>query len=139
MTVHAALPSDFTSDEISYILEILDLFLNSIMLQALTHGVTLWAIFRSSTKNSSIVRYVLVFAIFMLYILATIELYKIWASLHYAFIDQGQNCYMAFVGLDGHSPMIVHHQLTIGIVAGISVLIADSSLIWRCWTVWGHQ
>ncbi|KAK0436461.1 hypothetical protein EV421DRAFT_1739658 [Armillaria borealis] len=105
MVMQAALPPGLTDN----------LYLNTTILQALAHGlytgvlgITLWIIFQSSTKNSSIGRYVMVLTILVLYVLATIQL-----------------------GLDGFSPMMIHQQLVIGIIACIGTVIADSSL--------GHQ
>ncbi|KAK0234661.1 hypothetical protein EDD85DRAFT_969542 [Armillaria nabsnona] len=146
MAVQAVLPSDLTNDDIQYILEDLDIYLNSSILQALMHGlfagitgVTLWTIFRSSTKNFSIGRYIVVFTIFALYVLSAISLGKNWTYLHHAFIDEGQNCYMVFLGVDGFGPMGLHQQLENGITSCIGTFIADSLLIWCCWIVWGHQ
>ncbi|KAK0502340.1 hypothetical protein EDD18DRAFT_1427185 [Armillaria luteobubalina] len=132
MTAQAALPSNLTSDDIHHILEILDISLNSIILQALMHV-------RRSFPNPHIGRCLMLLAISMLYILATIQLGETWAFIHYAFIDEGQNCYMIFMGVDSHSPTRFHEQLATGIISCISIFIADSSLIWRCWTVYGNQ
>ncbi|SJL06623.1 uncharacterized protein ARMOST_09965 [Armillaria ostoyae] len=146
MAAQAALPPDLTSDDIHYIFESLDMFLNGTILQTLMHGfytgvlgVTLWSIFNSFAKNSSITRYMMIFIILMLYILTTILLGELWASIYHAFIDEGQNCYMIFSELDGFSPMINQSAWVTGITSCISTFIADFSLIWQCWTVWGQQ
>ncbi|KAK0234650.1 hypothetical protein EDD85DRAFT_969533 [Armillaria nabsnona] len=144
MTSQAALPPDLTNDDFHTIFEASDVYLNSTILQALMHGlytgilcVTLWSIFRSSI--TSIGRYAMCLAIFALYILATIWLGNAWAFLHHAFIDKGQNCFTVFTELDGFSPMAIQETWTSSITSCISTFIADSSLIWRCWIVWGHQ
>ncbi|PBK63594.1 hypothetical protein ARMSODRAFT_1023796 [Armillaria solidipes] len=148
MAAQAALLPDLTNDDIYLIISISDVKLNTTILQALLHGfytgvlgVTLWTIFivRSSTKNSSIGRYVMVFTIFILYMLATILFGENWASVHHAFIDEGQNCYTIFLDTNDFSPMLVRQYLMASITSCISTFIADSSLIWRCWIVWGHQ
>ncbi|KAK0447375.1 uncharacterized protein EV420DRAFT_1713622 [Desarmillaria tabescens] len=146
MAAQAALPPDLTDDDIHFILENLDMNLNCMILQALTHGlytgvlgVTLWSIFRGSTKNASIVRYVMVLAIIALYVLATIALGPLWALTRHVFIDEGQNCYTVFLELDSLNPTVIQTRLVINITACISTFIADSSLIWRCWIVWGRQ
>ncbi|KAK0436453.1 hypothetical protein EV421DRAFT_1980957 [Armillaria borealis] len=146
MAAQAALPPDLTSDDIHVIFEILDVNLNTIILQALLHGfytgvlgVTLWSVFRRSIKNLSMGRYAMILIIFVLYILATISLGKFWEYAHHAFIDEGQNCYTVFVELDGFSSMSIQENLTVSITACLSTFIADTSLIWRCWVVWGHR
>ncbi len=86
-------------------------------------------IVRSSTKNSSIGRYVMVFTIFMLYVLATILLGELWAFVHHAFIDEGQNCYTLYLDMNIHSPMLTQQFLVTGITFCISTFITDSSLV----------
>ncbi|PBK63612.1 hypothetical protein ARMSODRAFT_1023814 [Armillaria solidipes] len=146
MVVQAALSPDLTNDDIHFILEVLDTNLNTTILRALMHGlytsvlgITLWSIFRSSSKNSFIGRYAMVFTIFTLYILATIVLGEFWTHMHQAFITEGQNCYTVFLELNGFSPMANQATLAAGITSCISTFIADFSLIWRCWILWGHQ
>ncbi|PBK98550.1 hypothetical protein ARMGADRAFT_1130721 [Armillaria gallica] len=146
MAAQAVLPPDLTNDDFHIIFETSDVYLSSTILQALMHGlytgvlgVTLWSIFRSSIKNTSIRRYAMVLAIFALHILATIWLGYAWAFIHHAFIDKGQNCFTVFMELNGFSPMAVQATRAAGITSSISTFIADSSLIWRCWIMWGHQ
>ncbi|KAK0218758.1 hypothetical protein IW262DRAFT_1297903 [Armillaria fumosa] len=135
----AALPSDLTNDDIQYILEFSDALLNSTILEILMHGVTLWSIFRSPTKSISIGRYIMVLIVLALYILATVARGDDWAIIHYAFIDEGQNCYTIFLGLVGFGPMQTQNNQVLDVTGCISTIIADCSLIWRCWNVWSHQ
>ncbi|SJL16133.1 uncharacterized protein ARMOST_19652 [Armillaria ostoyae] len=146
--MQAALPPHLTDDDIHVIFERLDMYLDTTILQALIHGfytgvlsVTLWAIFRNFEKNTSIgcQRYVMVVTIFALYLLATISLGEYWVLMHHAFIDEGQSCYTVFMELNGFSPMASQDVLVASITACISTFIADFSLIWRCWIVWGRH
>ncbi|KAK0226792.1 hypothetical protein EDD85DRAFT_795112 [Armillaria nabsnona] len=146
MAAQATLPPGLTADDIHFMFEYLDMQLNTTILWALMHGlytgvlgVTLWTIFRISTKNTSIGRSIMLVAIFALYILATIALGEVWAFTHRAFIDGGQNCFTVFSELDISSLTPKRESLALGIIACISTFIADSSLIWRCWIVWGRR
>ncbi|KAG7442240.1 uncharacterized protein BT62DRAFT_996787 [Guyanagaster necrorhizus] len=140
-----SLPPDLTDDDIHAIFESLDVYLNTTILQALTHRlytgiliVTFWSIFRS-TKNSTVGRCIMVLAISSLYVLASVALGEVWAFTHHAFIDEGQNCYTVYSELNGFSPMSTQATLAAGITSCISTVIADSSLIWRCWILWGRR
>ncbi|KAK0234649.1 hypothetical protein EDD85DRAFT_955483 [Armillaria nabsnona] len=144
MAVQAALPPYLTSDDIHAIFEDLNVYLNCTILQALMHG-KLHSLCMSHSgasklyQNTSIGRYAMVLAILALYILATIELGEFWADIHHAFIDEGQNCLMVYKQLNESTPTGYQLRLTTGITACISTFIADFSLIWQCWIVWGCQ
>ncbi|KAK0431006.1 hypothetical protein EV421DRAFT_2041508 [Armillaria borealis] len=107
--------------------------LNDAMLAALTHGfytgvvvVTLWAIASRENRHDSRSPRFLVFVILLLYLLATLNLYHGWAQeiSNYFIITNGKN---------------IPITLTMGIDAILSTILADATLIWRCWIVWGRS
>ncbi|KAK0502333.1 hypothetical protein EDD18DRAFT_1100790 [Armillaria luteobubalina] len=83
MAAQAALPPDLTKDDIQYILEYLNMYLNKTILEMLMHGVTLWSIFTSSTQSMSIGRCIMVLIIFSLYVFATVAISDNWAFTHH--------------------------------------------------------
>ncbi|KAK0200702.1 hypothetical protein DFS33DRAFT_1070024 [Desarmillaria ectypa] len=81
----------------------------------------------------------MVFMVVLLYVLATIYLAFQWSFTRYAFIDHGQTFWWIFVGLQSVTDRAVTFRLVGGITGCVSTVIADSSMIWRCWVVWGHR
>ncbi len=71
----------------------------------------------------------IVVTIFMLYILTILDFGKSWAFIHYVFIDEGQNCFTAFVAINGLDPIVNQTRLVNGIASCISTFIADTSLV----------
>ncbi len=49
--------------------------------------------------------------------------------MHYAFIDEGQNCYTVFTAIRGFNPIANQTLLVDGIASCISIFIADTSLV----------
>ncbi len=71
----------------------------------------------------------IVVTILVLYTLTVSNFGKYWAFIHYAFIDEGQNCFTAFVAIDGVDPIAKQAKLVNGIASCISTFIADTSLV----------
>ncbi|KAK0244829.1 hypothetical protein EDD85DRAFT_946124 [Armillaria nabsnona] len=121
------------------IFERLDKGLNFIILEALLHGLytgivatTLWTIFSppKQTRNTFL-RTVIV----ALYVLRTVTFATDWVFKHRASIEHGHNhCNVSTALLDdgmwGRANYLVSH-----ISGGISILLVDATIIWRCWVV----
>ncbi|KAK0244896.1 hypothetical protein EDD85DRAFT_785263 [Armillaria nabsnona] len=138
-------PSDISQDDKNGIFVTLDVNLNSMVLQALLHGlytgivaVTLWAIFSSpkrllrSTMLSTIIT--------ILYVLLTTLLAMAWKTMHHAFIENGDNYYTVIAELPGdRGSWWQAYSLFSGISGGISTFLVDVVIIWRCWILWDRQ
>ncbi|SJL15561.1 uncharacterized protein ARMOST_19062 [Armillaria ostoyae] len=62
-----------------------------------------------------------------------------WASACHAFIQYGDNYYSVFSALMDKSPWWRASALINGITGGISTLLVDVTIIWRCWVLWNCQ
>ncbi|SJL18786.1 uncharacterized protein ARMOST_22386 [Armillaria ostoyae] len=138
-----AQPSDVSQDEKNIFFSVLDLNLNTMILQALLHGlytgiavVTLWTIFSSPRRLH---RTFLCIIIITLYILSTIPFGINLAFVRRAFIEHGDNYYSVFSAFVDFCPSQRAYLLANGITGGISVLLVDITIIWRCWVLWDRQ
>ncbi|KAK0222365.1 hypothetical protein IW262DRAFT_1460688 [Armillaria fumosa] len=137
------LPS-LSQDDKNNIFDVLDLSLNCMVLEAWLHGLytgiiaaTLWTVSSSSKRSSSTF---LRTTIITLYMLSTILFTIDWAFERRAFIEHSNNYYSVFTALvDNHSPLWRADFLWGGITSGISTILVDIIIIWRCWTVWDRQ
>ncbi|KAK0446990.1 uncharacterized protein EV420DRAFT_885352 [Desarmillaria tabescens] len=131
---------ELTDSQIKVIFLNLDAEFNAIMMRALTHGiytgvvaVTPWAVVsRKNCQNRS--RYFLVFIILLLYLVAMVGTYGEWTEGVSTFITNGKNFWEAYNSDPGKRSL-----LPLGIEAILSTILADATLIWRCWTVWGRS
>ncbi|KAK0468889.1 hypothetical protein IW261DRAFT_1573349 [Armillaria novae-zelandiae] len=130
---------ELTDSQIEAVFANLDAEFNSMMLDAFSHGmytgvvvVTLWVV-ASRNDFRDLRRQILVLTILILYILTTIGLYCQWANANLSFLTDGENFWTAFSATPSTSM-----ELTIGIIAIVSTVVADATLIWRCWIVWGR-
>ncbi|KAK0448487.1 uncharacterized protein EV420DRAFT_1711847 [Desarmillaria tabescens] len=120
--------------------QLLDYELNSGIFYFLLHGiytgvlaVTLWSIYISKSQP---IRRGLVIVTIVLYITTSINVAITWSSICSAFIDHGQNLWTKyFTYAEANVPV---ETLGAGIVSTISTILADSTMIWRCWQVWGQ-
>ncbi|KAK0222369.1 hypothetical protein IW262DRAFT_1296924 [Armillaria fumosa] len=62
-----------------------------------------------------------------------------WDFERSAFIKQGNNYNGVFMVLVDLSPWRRTYFLANGITGGISVLLVDMTIIWRCWVLWDRQ
>ncbi|KAK0433268.1 hypothetical protein EV421DRAFT_1910257 [Armillaria borealis] len=133
---------ELTEAEMKDIFVGLDTQFNEVLINALTHGiytgvviVTLWTIAsRDNYQNSRRPR-LFVFIILVLYILATCNFYCGWAQNVSYFSTAGEFFWEAYKSKrDQGTPIL----LTMGIDAILSTALADATLIWRCWIVWGR-
>ncbi|SJL10881.1 uncharacterized protein ARMOST_14276 [Armillaria ostoyae] len=135
-----------SDDDIKFVYAVNDSYLNELVIHALAHGiytcvlvVTLWSICTSNVLTRGATRKFMVFMVLLLYTLATIYLAFQWSFTQYAFIDHGQTFWCIFVGLQSVTDRAVTFRLVGGITGCASTVIADSSMIWRCWIVWGRR
>ncbi|KAK0224089.1 hypothetical protein IW262DRAFT_873040 [Armillaria fumosa] len=97
-------------------------------------AVTLW---NTSTMNKSRhISQAMVVIILLLYIATIIDLSFTWLEIHSMFIDHGQNLLTKYVVYI--SPGTVT-SIGAGVVGAICSILADSTMIWRCWLVWGRR
>ncbi|PBK96163.1 hypothetical protein ARMGADRAFT_759811 [Armillaria gallica] len=137
-----ASPPGLSLDERSIHFDQLYTNLNTKILGALLHGlysgivsVTLWTISSSPKQSrSTFLRIIII----MLYVLRTIAFAMACAFVHHAFIEYSNNPYSVFIVLD-LGPWLSTNDLVAGITGGISTLLVDITIIWRCWTLWDHQ
>ncbi|PBK96167.1 hypothetical protein ARMGADRAFT_1077676 [Armillaria gallica] len=136
-------PPDISQDEKNTLFGGLDLNMNTMILQALLHGMytgivasTLWSIFSSPRRLHSVF---LCTIIVVLYILSTVPFGINLAFERRAFIEHGDNYYSVFTALVDFGPWWRAYFLANGITGGISVLLVDMTIIWRCWVLWDRQ
>ncbi|KAK0460271.1 uncharacterized protein EV420DRAFT_1673477 [Desarmillaria tabescens] len=136
-------PPDLSPDIKSVIFNKLDQELNCVILNASLHGlytgtivVTLWTIFSSPKRLKSTF---LCTTIIMLYVLSTISFTTNWVSGHHAFIEYSDNYFQVFAVLQGFGPWWRVNYLVDGVMGGVSTLLVDIVIVWRCWTLWDHQ
>ncbi|PBK62438.1 hypothetical protein ARMSODRAFT_605449 [Armillaria solidipes] len=134
-----------TDSQIKDIFIHLDTQFNQVMIHAFTHGiytgvvaVTLWAVASRKSPQNNRRRYFLELTILLLYLLGTFSLCYEWITNASIFITNGKNLWTVYessISLTP-SPILV---LTAGIDATLSTILADVTLIWRCWTIWGRS
>ncbi|KAK0221104.1 hypothetical protein EDD85DRAFT_861925 [Armillaria nabsnona] len=133
---------ELTDSQIKDILHNLDIQFNEAMISAGGHGiytgvvaVTLWAVASRNNFQSPRRPRFLILVILLLYILATFSLYEGWAvEVAYTTLPNGESFWTAFEYTPG-TPIF----LALGIDAMLSTILADATLIWRCWIVWGRS
>ncbi|KAK0445596.1 uncharacterized protein EV420DRAFT_919928 [Desarmillaria tabescens] len=135
-----------SDDDIKFVYAVNDEYMNELVIHALTHGiytcvlvVTLWSICTSKVLTYGMTRKFMLFMVVLLYVLATIYLAFQWSFTQYAFIEHGQTFWSIFVGLQSVTDRAVTFRLVGSITGCISTVIADASMIWRCWIVWGRR
>ncbi|KAK0219191.1 hypothetical protein IW262DRAFT_1084699 [Armillaria fumosa] len=137
---------DLPSADIQMIFQLTNIDLNQIILWAFCSGIytgiiaiALWYVFSAKDLNRGLASYAMVFVIICLYGLDILTVSFVWSLGHYVFIGNGWNLWTLFVALITSSPPSTRAQWAVSIAGGISTLLADISLIWRCWTVWGRR
>ncbi|PBK90390.1 hypothetical protein ARMGADRAFT_1082671 [Armillaria gallica] len=132
---------ELTDSQIKDIFVNRDTYSNRVMLAALLYGiytgvvaVTLWAVASRNSDQTYRKPHFLVFIILLLHILTAGGLYYEWAGDVSIFITHGTNFWIGYISTSG-PPML----LAGGIIAILSTNLADATLIWRCWIVWGRS
>ncbi|SJL15468.1 uncharacterized protein ARMOST_18966 [Armillaria ostoyae] len=134
---------EFSQDYKNIFFNVLDLNLNATILQALLHGlytgvvaVTLWTVLSSPRSLHSTFLHAIIIT---LYALSTMSFGTNWTFERSAFIEHRHNYYSVFTALMDRGPTWRGHILASAIAGGISTLLVDLTIIWRCWTVWDRQ
>ncbi|KAK0472626.1 hypothetical protein IW261DRAFT_1661295 [Armillaria novae-zelandiae] len=132
-------PSNLSPEDRTAIFQTLDLNLNHLILQAFLHGlysgivtVALWVIYSSPKRLRSTF---LCTIIITLYILSTITFGINWSSERRGFIDHSNNYHSIFITLVSAGM----GDLISSVAGGISTLLVDIAIIWRCWILWERQ
>ncbi|KAK0472628.1 hypothetical protein IW261DRAFT_1570712 [Armillaria novae-zelandiae] len=134
---------DVSPDERRAIIYWLDLTLNRMIFQALLHGlytgivtVTLWVVYSSPRRLRSAF---LCTIIIILYVLSTTAFGSSWAFGHRGFIAYGDTCLTIYAALLDNGRSFRAYYLINDIAGGISTLLVDLTIIWRCCGLWERQ
>ncbi|KAK0226895.1 hypothetical protein EDD85DRAFT_958679 [Armillaria nabsnona] len=132
--------------DIQVIFQNTDAFFNAILMQAFCKGIytgiiaiTMWTVFSAKDTNCGLSSHMMVFVILCLYVLDTLTFAYEWSFYHWAFIDNGWNFWTVFLASYSFTPEYKRIQWVQGVSGAISTLAADTSMIWRCWIVWGQH
>ncbi|KAK0216473.1 hypothetical protein EDD85DRAFT_870584 [Armillaria nabsnona] len=118
----------------------LDADLNGTIFDSLLQGiytgivaVTLWNIFMNKSQH---VGRTIVFVIILLYIFTTVNFSVNWSNISSRFVENGQSFWTKYSAASDHTIIITVGE---GIIAALCTILADSTIIWRCWIVWGRR
>ncbi|PBL03624.1 hypothetical protein ARMGADRAFT_1157714 [Armillaria gallica] len=140
MAIQANIPANLTNAERALIFQELDGELNSKILYALLQGmyagiiaVTLWNAFTSKFKP---VGQAMVIVITLLYMVSTTNFALNWLYTSSIFVSHGQSIWtkhMFYI-----APRAVE-TLGSGATTTVCTILADFTIIWRCWKVCGKR
>ncbi|PBK79319.1 hypothetical protein ARMGADRAFT_1093250 [Armillaria gallica] len=142
MAIQTNTPSDVSDATKARIFEILDVDLNVSILESLLQGmytgifvVTLWNIFMNKVQH---IGRAMVIILTLLHIITTVNFVVVWfwSDTYSHFVDNAQTSLTNYFA--SYNPPII---ITVGegIMAAICTILADSTIIWRCWIVWGRR
>ncbi|KAK0222598.1 hypothetical protein EDD85DRAFT_960226 [Armillaria nabsnona] len=133
-------PPDLTDVDKAIIFQILDAELNSVILYSLLSGVytgivavTLRNIYMNESQP---IRRVMVLFVVLLHTVTIFNFASCWAYVDSMFIDNGWNFWT--VHLAYTSPSVVV-EVGMSATGAVCALLADSTIILRCWMVWGRR
>ncbi|PBK67896.1 hypothetical protein ARMSODRAFT_1020397 [Armillaria solidipes] len=131
---------DLTDTDRAYLFTELDSALNSQILYSLLLGlytgiiaVTLESIYTNKTRS---VGWGMVLVISILHIVTSINFIADWVYTRTLFIGNAQSSWAEYLFANSDR---VNLTLVMGVAGIICTALADSTLIWRCWTVWGWR
>ncbi|PBK61445.1 hypothetical protein ARMSODRAFT_665897 [Armillaria solidipes] len=137
---------DLPSADIQMMFQLVNIYLNEIFLWAFCSGIytgivaiALWSVFSAKDMSRGLASHAMVTVILCLYGLHTLTVAFLWSLGGYVFIGNGWNFWTVFLALVTSTPPFMKAQWAVSIAGAISTLLADTSLIWRCWTVWGRR
>ncbi|KAK0184145.1 hypothetical protein F5146DRAFT_1125885 [Armillaria mellea] len=146
---------DLPDDEVALIFKINDTTFNRCVIIGMMHGIytciflqTVWivCVSRRQSNENRIGRKIMLAVIVALYFLGTVATAVNWAFTRYSFITHGENfwtIYTAFYNVSAvkqkQSPFFMVESVVSGITGGLQSVLADTAMIWRCWTVWGSR
>ncbi|KAK0431230.1 hypothetical protein EV421DRAFT_1912044 [Armillaria borealis] len=132
---------DLTDADKAYISLILGSNLDASILYSLLHGiytgvvaVTLRNIFMTKSLP---VRKAMIVVIILLHIFTTIDFGLEFSFIHSIFVDNAQSIVTKY--LFGVSPGSSAQSVGPGITSVICSILADATIIWHCWIVWGQH
>ncbi|PBK90490.1 hypothetical protein ARMGADRAFT_1111858 [Armillaria gallica] len=132
---------ELTDSQIKAIFANLDVRFNDIMLTAFFHGiytgvvaVTMWTVASRNNYQDYKRPHFLVFTTLLLYILTTVGVYCAWVEAILIFITAGKSFWTEYNVTPKVSTLLAEE-----IAAILSTVLADATLIWRCWIVWGRS
>ncbi|KAK0471622.1 hypothetical protein IW261DRAFT_1612028 [Armillaria novae-zelandiae] len=146
ITRHGTILQKPNDDLAKDIFQALDVQLNSMMVEALSHGIytglivfALWTVVSSKRRHDyggsrSIL---LTLMIVLVYLLTTFGFCVNWIANARIFIVNGQNFSTVFKAYNNPFPSWVY--LVVGITAGVNTILTEATLIWRCWIVCGRN
>ncbi|SJL18345.1 uncharacterized protein ARMOST_21932 [Armillaria ostoyae] len=133
-------PPDLTDVDRAIIFQILDAELNSVILYSLLIGiytgivaVTLRNIYMNKSQP---IRRVMVLIVVLLHTMTIFNFASCWAYIDSMFIDNGWNFWT--IHLSYSSPSVIV-EVGMGATGAVCTILADSTMIWRCWMVWGRR
>ncbi|KAK0226857.1 hypothetical protein EDD85DRAFT_795173 [Armillaria nabsnona] len=145
MTAMTEVP-DLSHADTQIIFKDVDALLNRIFLQAFCKGtytgiiaITMWTVFSAKDTNRRLSNHMMVFVILCLYVLDTLSFAYDWTFCHWTFIDNGWNFWTVFLASNSFTPEYKRREWVVGVSGAINTLAADTSMIWRCWIVWGQH
>lgn len=134
---------DLSDDDKAIVFHVLDVALNRTILfaflQGIYTGMVAFTLSKIFSRGRSVSTNAMALVITVLCILTAINFAFYWSYTVYSFIHQGQNFWTVFMSFSSPTDMAVFISDCTGIVACITTVVADSSLIWRCWIVWGRR
>ncbi|PBK59299.1 hypothetical protein ARMSODRAFT_1027499 [Armillaria solidipes] len=133
-------PPDLTDGDMAIIFQILDAELNSVIFYSLLSGiytgivaVTLRNIYMNKSQP---IRRVMVLIVVLLHTVTIFNFASCWAYVDSMFIDNGWNFWT--VHLSYSSPSVIV-EVGMGTTGVVCTILADSTMILRCWMVWGRR
>ncbi|SJK99190.1 uncharacterized protein ARMOST_02480 [Armillaria ostoyae] len=126
--------------------ETTNIYLNMTIMEALLFGVytgvfctTMWNIMSSERSEHSRGKHIMVTIISCLFFLEATTFAMDWSFIHNGFVRNGWGLFTVFGALQGQNSTSFRMALVTSIDGGISTVLADVAMIWRCWTVWGRR
>ncbi|KAK0472004.1 hypothetical protein IW261DRAFT_821485 [Armillaria novae-zelandiae] len=134
---------DLTDADRAYITTELDSALNSRILYSLLLGlytgivaVTLQNIYNTDTNKTRPVGRGMVVVISTLHIVTSVNFIADWVYTRDLFVGNGQSSWAEYLFAESDRVTLT---LVMGVAGIVCTALADSTLIWRCWTVWGRR
>ncbi|KAK0488301.1 hypothetical protein EDD18DRAFT_1420172 [Armillaria luteobubalina] len=156
MTVQTNIPPNVPDALKVLIYQELDADLNGSIFDSLLQGiytgiVTLWNICKGSvvyyftqtesndivvTSKSRHIGRVMIVIIILLHGVTMVNFAVEWSEIHFRYVNRGQSFWTEYLETSDPGTMMTLGE---GIMAAICTILADSTIIWRCWIVWGQR
>ncbi|PBL00078.1 hypothetical protein ARMGADRAFT_1024142 [Armillaria gallica] len=126
MATQTDIPPYLTAYDIAFILHDLNAQFNSTILHSLV----------TVMNKSRPIGHATIIVLVLLYISTSMNYAFQWSLISSVFIDNSQNIWTKYVRLEGGD---ITATLGLSITALVCTILADSTIIWRCWMVWGQR